>query len=232
MTTSESDSKLGASGDLLVAAGLSSRSGGSSSLALNVIAVLLVFGVLYFAASLLAPIAGAVLLSMMLSSPVRLLERTGATRPLAAALVVLGIIALFAAALFALATPAKTWIERAPQSLHQIQQKLRGFTKPFDDIKKAANQLQQPARVGASAGPQEVRVVRPALIDSVLLGSPQVIGSGLSVVLLLYFLLASGDVFLRKLVTVIPTFQDKKRAVEITRQIETDISWLPAVSSG
>jgi predicted PurR-regulated permease PerM len=37
--------------------------------------------------------------------------------------------------------------------------------------------------------------------------------------------LASGDVFLRKLVTVIPTFQDKKRAVEITRQIETDISF-------
>ena len=40
-------------------------------LALNVIAVLLAFCVLYFAASLLAPIACAVLLSMMLSPPVR-----------------------------------------------------------------------------------------------------------------------------------------------------------------
>jgi len=74
-------------------------------------------------------------------------------------------------------------------------------------------------------GPQEVRVVRPALTDTLLLGSPQVIGAALSVTILLFFLLASGDVFLRKLVLVIPTFRDKKRAVEITRQIETDISF-------
>lgn len=68
-------------------------------------------------------------------------------------------------------------------------------------------------------------MVRPALVDIVLLGSPQIIGSLLSVTILLFFLLASGDVFLRKLVTVIPTFRDKKRAVDITRQIETDISF-------
>ena len=37
--------------------------------------------------------------------------------------------------------------------------------------------------------------------------------------------MASGDVFLRKLVTVIPKFCDKKRAVDITRQIETNISF-------
>lgn len=195
------------------------------TLALNVIAVLLVFGMLYFAASLLAPIAGAVLLSMMLSPLVRFWERRGLARPLASALVVLGLIGALTTGLFALAAPAKSWIERAPQSLHQIQQKLQGFTKPFDDIKKAADQLQEPARNGVNSGPQEVRVVRPALFDTVLLGSPQVIGAGLSVVVLLYFLLASGDVFLRKLVTVIPTFHDKKRAVEITRQIETDISF-------
>ena len=75
------------------------------------------------------------------------------------------------------------------------------------------------------AGPQEVRVVRPALTVTLLLGSPQVIGAGFSVAILLFFLLASGDVFLRKLVTVIPTFRDKKRAVDITRQIEADISF-------
>ena len=58
-----------------------------------------------------------------------------------------------------------------------------------------------------------------------LSGTVQAIASIVSVTILVYFLLASGDVFLRKLVTVIPTFHDKKRAVEITRQIETDISF-------
>ena len=195
------------------------------SLAHNIIAVLLVFCALYVAASLLVPIACAVLLSMMLAPPVRLLEKLRVPRPLASALVVLSVMALLATGVFALVGPAKNWIEKAPQSLHRIQQKLQGFTKPFDDIKKAADQLQEQTRTVDSAGPQEVRVVRPALIDVVLLGSPQIIGSLLSMTILLFFLLASGDVFLRKLVTVIPTFRDKKRAVDITRQIETDISF-------
>ena len=195
------------------------------SLALNIIAVLLVFWALYFAASLLVPIAAAVLLSMMLAPIVRFLEKLHVPRPLASALVVLSVVALLGAGLLALADPAKNWIEKAPQSLHRIHQKIEGFTKPFQDIRKAADELQQPIRTGDRTGPQVVRVVRPALTDIVLLGSPQVIGSGLTVALLLFFLLASGDVFLRKLVTVIPTFRDKKRAVEITRQIETDISF-------
>lgn len=195
------------------------------SAALTVIAVLLVFCVLYFAASLLVPIAAAVLLSMMLAPPVQLLEKLHVPRPLASALVVLSVMALLVAGLFALAAPAKTWIERAPQSLQRMQQKMQGLARPFEDIKKATDQLQEQTRSGESAGPQEVRIVRPAFTDMVLLGSPQFVGSALSVIVLLFFLLSSGDVFLRKLVTVIPTFRDKKRAVEITRQIETDISF-------
>ena len=195
------------------------------SIALNVIAVLLVFCVLYFAASLLVPIAAAVLLSMMLAPPVLLLEKLRLPRPFASALVVLSLMASLGAGIFALAGPAKTWIETAPQTLHRLQEKLHGVTKPFDDIKKATDQLAEQTRAVDAKGPQEVRVVRPALLDTVLLGSPQVIGSVLSVSILLFFLLASGDVFLRKLVTVIPTFRDKKRAVDITRQIENDISF-------
>ena len=195
------------------------------SVALNVIAVLLVFFALYFAASVLVPIASAVLLSMLLAPPVQLLEKLYLPRPLASAIVVLTMIALLASGLLALAGPAKSWIEQTPQSLHRIQDKLHAFAKPFEDIKKATDQLQEQNRSGAGSGPQEVRVVRPALADIVLIGTPQAVGAVLSVTVLLYFLLASGDVFLRKLVIVIPTFHDKKRAVEITRQIETDISF-------
>jgi predicted PurR-regulated permease PerM len=42
---------------------------------------------------------------------------------------------------------------------------------------------------------------------------------------LLYFFLVSGDTFLRKLVLVTPSLKDKKRAVDIVRNIETDISF-------
>ena len=41
---------------------------------------------------------------------------------------------------------------------------------------------------------------------------------------LLYLLLASGDLFLQKLVRVMPTLGDKKRAVEISHEIQQNIS--------
>src|SRR2546428_12521676 len=58
-----------------------------------------------------------------------------------------------------------------------------------------------------------------------LLGQTQgFLVSGGVMFVLLFFLLASGDMFLRKLVTVLPRFENKKLAVEISRQIEHDIS--------
>lgn len=46
----------------------------------------------------------------------------------------------------------------------------------------------------------------------------------LVVAVLLYFLLASGDLFLAKLVKLLPRFTDKKRAVQIARDAESQIS--------
>ncbi len=197
----------------------------SRSIALTVIAVIVVFFTLYFAASLLAPIAAAVMFSMLLSPAVQLIEKLRVPRLLAAAIVVVAAIGIVGTGTIALLGPAQTWMEKAPESLRKIEQKLFAFRKPFAEIKKATDQLQEATQAGDDAGPQEVRVVQPALTDLVLSGTPQVAVSIISVIILSFLLLASGDVFLRKLVTVIPSFRDKKRAVEITRQIETDISF-------
>src|SRR5207245_2881196 len=48
-------------------------------------------------------------------------------------------------------------------------------------------------------------------------------GAGETLVLL-YLLLASGDLFLQKLVRVMPTLRDKKSAVEISHEIQQNIS--------
>jgi predicted PurR-regulated permease PerM len=49
------------------------------------------------------------------------------------------------------------------------------------------------------------------------------VGIGETLVLI-YLLLASGDLFLQKLVHVMPTLSDKKRAVEISHEIQENIS--------
>ena len=62
-------------------------------------------------------------------------------------------------------------------------------------------------------------------IAGALLSSTQSVLAGAVVMLiLLYFLLASGDLFLRKLVRVLPKLSDKKRAIEIARQTERHVS--------
>ena len=68
-------------------------------------------------------------------------------------------------------------------------------------------------------------VKSPAWIKEALFGGTTAfLSEAVVVIVLLYFLLASGDLFLRKLIKVLPTFKDKKRAVEIAREIESNIS--------
>jgi predicted PurR-regulated permease PerM len=43
-------------------------------------------------------------------------------------------------------------------------------------------------------------------------------------VLVLFFLLVSGNTFLRRLVEILPRFKEKRQAVDISQQIESDVS--------
>ena len=198
---------------------------GERTVAATVIAVLVAFYTLYFAASLLVPIAAAVLLSMLLAPIVQVIERLYVPRALASAIVVMATVGLIGAGITALAVPAQSWIEKAPDSLRKIEQQLFPNKNPLEGIKKVTDEIQDVVQAGEASGTQKVRVVQPAIADVVLSGTPRVVAGIMSVTILVYFLLASGDVFLRKLVAVIPSFHDKKRAVEMTRQIEMDISF-------
>jgi predicted PurR-regulated permease PerM len=58
-----------------------------------------------------------------------------------------------------------------------------------------------------------------------LLSSTRSIVSGLlETMLVLFFLLVSGDTFLRRLVEILPHFKNKRQAVDISQHIESDIS--------
>ena len=50
------------------------------------------------------------------------------------------------------------------------------------------------------------------------------LGDGFTILLLLFFFLSSGDSLLRRLVEVLPTWEDKKRAVGIASEIEENVA--------
>ena len=67
-------------------------------------------------------------------------------------------------------------------------------------------------------------VKRSALAEAFLTQGPEFIASAVVMLILLYFLLAYDGVFLTKIIKVTPRLGDKKRAVSIMREIETQIS--------
>jgi predicted PurR-regulated permease PerM len=134
-------------------------------LALKIIAVLLIFYTVYFAASLLTPIAFALLLTMMLAPLVQLLERLYLPRALAALVVVLATLATLVLGIILLTGPAQSWIEKAPQGLRRIEQQIEPLRHILD---KTAEQLQEAAQGPGENGPLKVQLVRPALTELAL----------------------------------------------------------------
>jgi len=191
------------------------------------LAGLLFLGVLYtlyFARALVVPIVLAVLLDFLLKPLVRALRRVGIPEAAGAAIVVLGSLGSVAAATYQLADPAREWLASAPANLRQASDRLRAVRRPLEGLNRTAHQVQQVTREANDTATREVAVKGPPLSAKLLGGAQAFITSALEVVILLYFLLASGDLFLQKLIKLLPQLSDKKTAVAIARETEAAIS--------
>jgi predicted PurR-regulated permease PerM len=193
------------------------------SVAITGLFVLAVFYTLYFARPFLLPVVIAVLLDFLLSPIIRALKRMRVPEALGAALVVAGLLGLIAAGIWALADPAKSWMARAPASLHKVQERLRDVRGPVEQVTKTAEEVEAATDLGKKSA-QEV-VVRGPTMSERLFGTTQTFLVGaFEMLVLLYFLLAVGDLFLQKLIKVLPQLKDKKKAVTIARETESSIS--------
>jgi predicted PurR-regulated permease PerM len=206
-----------------------SPSGGFRSLAATGLFVLACFYTLYFCRSLLLPLVLAALLALLLLPTVRALKRLRVPEPLGAGLVVLALLGTVGLGIYELSGPAFDWLERAPQSLRVAETKLREVRRSMQRLGRATEQVAQIAEEASPSArrPPAVAVEvqsAPTLRQRLLSGGFGLVADAAVMLILLYFLLASGDLFLRKLVRVLPRLEDKRRAVEIARQIELDIS--------
>lgn len=211
------------SGDTSRLGGLVAEPPAVRSIALTGLFVLALFYTLYFARAVVLPIVLATLLSFLFAPVVRTLKRLRVPEPLGAALVLLGFVGTVGFGVVRLAEPAAQWVERAPQSLRRVEYKLRDIKRPVEQVQKAAEEVQKVAAVNAE--PQrQVTVERSTFSETLFSQTREFLAGVVVLIVLVYFLLASGDLFLRKLVRVIPRLEDKKRAVEIARQTQQDIS--------
>ncbi len=190
----------------------------------TVILVLLSIYTFYVSSPVLIPLTLAVLIAMVLAPAMSLLDRL-LPRPLSAAVVMAILVGVLGGGTYGLSGPAQEWLQKLPQSGGKIDQMLRSIKKPFAQIEQATERLSSATARQNVNTLQRVEIATPSLTERLVGGTSQIAGAVSVIFVLVFFLLASGDTFLRKLVTVIPTLKDKKRTVEIIRSIERDISF-------
>jgi predicted PurR-regulated permease PerM len=196
------------------------------SFALTGILLLFTIYALGYAGTFFVPVVLALLLSFLFASPIRYLSRLGVPAFVTGTAILAILLGTVVFSIYHLAAPAKDWMAKLPETAWQIERKLRGIKQSVQDVKKAAEEVERLTNLGDRNTPSVPTVeTRASAWGETVLGSTQefVVGAGFTFILL-FFLLGSGDLFLRKLVSVLPRLQDRKRAVEISRQIEQDVS--------
>jgi predicted PurR-regulated permease PerM len=185
--------------------------------------VLAMFYTLHLAQGFFLPVVLAILLDFLLSPVVRALRKIGLPEPLGAAIVMLGLLAVLVIGVYRLTGPASEYIARAPESIETVRDKLRGMRGSVEQMTDAAEQVER-AAAGEEANARQVEIKGPSLTSQLFGGTTAFLGAATVVVFLTYFLLAVGDLFLQKLVGVLPQFKDKRVAVTIARETEAQIS--------
>jgi predicted PurR-regulated permease PerM len=197
----------------------------SRSIEVAVLTVLAVMYTLYFARNFLIPIVFAVLLNFLLSPLIRRMARLRITPPISAGIVVVTVLVGLAWGAYQLATPAQRWAAVAPASFTKAQEKLRGIIRPMQQVSRNVEQAASAAVGDAGTKQPEVVVQTGPSLSSRVFGTTQrIVAALVEIVILLYFLLAGGDLFLQKLIKVLPSVGDKVKAVEIARATEATVS--------
>jgi len=195
------------------------------SAALVGIFLLLLITALYLARGFLLPIVISMVASLLLAPPVRGLTRLHIPEPAGAALVLVGAVLILGLVTYRLAAPASAWLEDMPEQMREAESRLRNLKAPVQKMAEATQKVEEMTEVNGDEVPApSVRVESSRFANLLLSRTRSFLATAAVVVILVYFLLASGDHFLRRFVEALPRLEDKRRAVIAVRTAREHIS--------
>ena len=187
--------------------------------------VLAILAALYAAREIALPIVLAATLKLLLQPALRTLQRFHVPAALGALLLIGLLFCTLVAFGTALSGPAASWAQKLPQGVQRLQEHLSFLRAPIEAGHQFLQRAEDWFSGGQAAGGQSKgSSLGSGLLDTVFAGTRDFAGELFQTVLVLFFLLIAGDTFLRRLVEVLPRFGDKRQAIEISQQIEEDIS--------
>jgi predicted PurR-regulated permease PerM len=188
------------------------------------IALLLLVGFLYLARNFLLPISIAILLSLVLNPIVRWLRRRGIPAPISASALVGGMLLAFVFVGYLLSGPIAAVVADAPRITSVAQDKFAILRGPVEALSRASQRVTE---IVSPENDQNVVVTEGdsgAVLGYLAADASQRIAATIFSMVLLLFILASGDMFLEKVIKVLPTLSDKKLALRIARDVEHEVS--------
>ena len=184
---------------------------------------------LYFARPVILPIFLACVAAMTLKPLIRWSSCCHIPPAISAAVVLSILVGIIITGSIQFGRPALTWMNEAPQHMTELRQRVQKLLPSGARLSEAAAAVNNLGATEAEKKEEQKQAPTVQVKDN--RGSTFLInwtgiflgGVGETLVLL-YLLLASGDLFLQKLVRVLPTLHDKKSAVEISHEMQQNIS--------
>jgi predicted PurR-regulated permease PerM len=186
--------------------------------------IILMIGFLYMATTFMLPVVAAFLFALILGPLARWLRRRGVPGVAAAAGLVVILFVVLTAGGYLLSAPISSFVSDAPRITAEVQRKLSVVRRPMEAITRASAQLQKLTTPDGEGSTARVVVEPPSQLSSIATGAGETAVEILLFLVLLLFILSSGDLFSEKLVKVLPTLSDKKKALRIAREIEHEVS--------
>jgi len=180
---------------------------------------------LYLARPVVLPIVLACVAAMTLKPFIRWSSYCHIPPALSAAVVLGFLVAAIGIGFVQLGRPALTWMNEAPQHMAEVRQRVQKMFPRLTRFSRAAAAVNDLGATPEDAKTAPTVELKTSRIPTSLINQTGTFVAGIGETLvLLYMLLASGDLFLQKLVRVMPTLREKKRAVEISHEIQQNIT--------
>jgi predicted PurR-regulated permease PerM len=186
---------------------------------LTAIVTLMIIGALRLGQAFVLPIVIALLLTLMLSAPVRWLRRRRVPERVGAAVVIFGALGVAVGSATLLVSPAAEWIAAAPATMRKLETKLHRLSLPLTALQRSADRVQQATAPAAVDAPKTVQLATPGIFARASLETAASVPVVLSVVFLTYFLLANGPLFRRKLAGLLPGHDELARREHLLGEI-------------
>ena len=200
-----------------------------TALAQITLIVLGTIAALFFARPVFLPIFLACVSAMTLKPLIRWSSYCRIHPAVSAAVVLSLLVAGVVVAFIQFGRPAMAWVNNAPQHMTELRQRVQKLLPPgarFSEAAAAVNNLgaTEEEKKKQQKDAPTVQIQDNHSSESLINWTGGFLVEVIETLVLLYLLLASGDLFLQKLVHVMPTLGDKKRAVEISHEIQQNIS--------